>query len=79
MTADAKVMCLAAGIFSTEIVVSFLTGIVIVNGMRQALIMDRKLVALHYVFHGPFLLDLAVAVTLWAQVRLLPMGAQEYV
>lgn len=61
---------LAASIFSVEIVMRFCTGIVIVNRMRRALIMDRRIVALHYVLHGPFLLDLAVVATLWAEVCL---------
>jgi hypothetical protein len=61
---------LTAGIFSIEIVTRFCTGIVIVNRMRRALIMDRRIVALHYMLHGPFLLDLAVVATLWAEVRL---------
>ena len=60
----------AAGIFSVEIVTRFCTGIVISNRMRRALIMDRRIVALHYVLHGPFLLDLAVTATLWAEVQL---------
>lgn len=61
---------LAAGIFSLEIVLRFCTGIVIVSRMRRALIMDRRIVALHYILHGPFLLDLAVTATLWAEVYL---------
>lgn len=66
--ADANAAWLAAGIFSVEIVLRFFTGIVIVNRMRQALIMDRRIVALHCLLHGPFLLDLAVVATLWAEV-----------
>lgn len=58
----------AAVIFSVEVVVTFFTGIIIVNRMRQALVMDRTIVALHYVLHGPFLLDFFVAATLWAEV-----------
>ena len=70
MLTNAHVCQHAAGIFSVEIVLRFCTGIVIVNRMRRALIMDRQIVALHYVLHGSFLLDLAVVATLWAEVRL---------
>ena len=47
---------------------TFFTGLIIVNRMRQALVMDHKIVALHYTLHGPFLLDLAVTASLWAEV-----------
>jgi hypothetical protein len=67
---DAAVSLPAAVIFSLEMVGTFFTGLIIVNRMRRALVMDHKMVALHYVLHGTFLLDLAVTASLWAEVTM---------
>lgn len=59
---------IAAAIFTMDMVVTFCTGIVIVNNLRQALVMDKKIVAKHYILHGTFVIDILATAALWASV-----------
>lgn len=49
-------------------VATFCTGLVIVNSLRQAVVMDRKMVAVHYIFRGTFFIDILAVAPLWVEV-----------
>ncbi len=56
-------------VFTLDMVSNFNTGLVIVNSLRQAVVLDRKLVAVHYVVRGTFVIDFLATVPLWVEVR----------
>lgn len=60
--------CRAAVIFTTDMIGTFCTGLVIVNSLRQAVVMDRKLVGMHYIFRGTFVIDILATGPLWVEV-----------
>jgi hypothetical protein len=61
--------CCAAVIFTMDIIVTFCTGLVIVHNLRQAVVMDRKIVAKHYLLHGTLAIDVLATGPLWVEVR----------
>jgi hypothetical protein len=49
-------------------VTTLCTGLVIVHNLRQAVVMDRKIVAKHYMLHGTFIIDILATAPLWVEV-----------
>lgn len=61
--------CPAAVIFTADIITTLCTGLVIVHNLRQAVVMDRKIVAKHYLLHGTLSIDIIATGPLWVEVR----------
>lgn len=55
-------------VFTADMIAKFCTGLVIVNNLRQAVVMDRELVATHYIMRGTFIIDVLATGTLWVEV-----------
>ena len=58
----------AAVIFTIDIITTLCTGLVIVYNLRQAVVMDRKIVAKHYLLHGTLSIDIIATGPLWVEV-----------
>jgi hypothetical protein len=62
------VSCPAAVVFTVDMITTLCTGLVIVHNLRQAVVMDRKIVAKHYLLHGTLSIDIIATGPLWVEV-----------
>jgi len=66
----------AAILFTTDMVAAFSTGLVVVYNLQQAVVMDRRMVAKHYVVRGTFVIDLLATAPLWVEIFVVAVYGQ---